>query len=279
MKKILSILLALAMVFSLSMLAACGSQPTEPADDGNDGDDTNVTAEYTTIQEGKLIMSTNAQFPPYEMVADGDGAYNGFEGIDVEIAAALAERLGLELVIDDMDFDSALVAVQQGKSDMVLAGLTYREDRDELMDFSTSYAKGVQVVIVPDGSDIETLDDLDGKMIGTQRGTTGFIYASDTPENGGYGEDHVLGYDNGALAVQALLNGQIDAVIIDNGPAQAYVADNPGLHILDADWVTEDYCLAVNEGNTALLKALNAELEAMIADGTIQGIIDKYITE
>ena len=214
------------------------------------------------------------------MVADGDGVYQGFEGIDVEIAVALANKLGLELVIDDMDFDSALIAVQQGKSDMVLAGLTYREDRDELMDFSTSYATGVQVVIVPDGSDIETLDDLaNDKMIGTQRGTTGYIYASDTPENDGYGEDHVLAYDNGALAVQALLNGQIDAVIIDNGPAQAYVAANPGLHILPAEWVVEDYCLAVNEGNTELLEALNSALEEMIDDGTVQSIIDKYITE
>ena len=179
-----------------------------------------------------------------------------------------------------MDFDSALIAVQQGKSDMVLAGLTYREDRDELMDFSTSYATGVQVVIVRDDSDITELDDLENnKMIGTQRGTTGFIYASDTPENGGYGEEHVLAYDNGAMAVKALLNGQIDAVIIDNGPAQAYVAANEGLRILPTEWVTEDYCLAVNEGNTELLKALNSALEELITDGTVKTIIDKYITE
>lgn len=254
--------LALALVLAVSCLAACGSKKTK------------------TIEAGKLIMSTNAQFPPYEMVADGEGAYKGFEGIDVEIAVALANKLGLELVIDDMDFDSALTAVQNNKSDMVLAGLTYREDRDEVMDFSTSYAKGVQVVIVPDGSDIESIDDLaNDKMIGTQRGTTGYIYASDTPENDGYGEDHVLAYDNGALAVQALLNGQIDAVIIDNGPAQAYVAANPGLHILEAEWVVEDYCLAVDEGNTELLEALNGALEELIADGTVQNIIDKYIVE
>ncbi|MCH5353922.1 MAG: amino acid ABC transporter substrate-binding protein [Acutalibacter sp.] len=269
MKKIFACLLAAALMLSLT---ACGGGSSEDA-------------KYNTVESGKLIMSTNAEFPPYEMQADGEGVYTGadsvkFEGIDVEIALALAEKLGLELVIDDMDFDAALIAVQQGKSDMVLAGLTYREDRDELMDFSTSYATGVQVVIVRDDSDITDLDDLENdKMIGTQRGTTGYIYASDTPENGGYGEDHVLAYDNGALAVQALLNGQIDAVIIDNAPAQAYVASNDGLHILPAEWVTEDYCLAVNEGNTELLDALNSALEKLINDGTVQIILDKYITE
>jgi len=161
---------------------------------------------------------------------------------------------------------------------MVLAGLTYREDRDEVMDFSTSYATGVQVVIVKEGSEV-TMDNLGDYMIGCQIGTTGYIYASDTPENGGYGEDHVLGYENGALAVQALMNGQIDAVIIDNGPAQAYVKANPGLTILEGEWVTEDYCLAVDQGNTALLEQLNAALEELIADGTVQSIVDKYITE
>lgn len=272
-KKFLALLSAAAMMTTLMVGCGGNSNSNEPSTDS--GDD----AGLPTIEAGKLIMSTNAQFPPYEMVADGEGVYDGFEGIDVEIAVELANRLGLELVIDDMDFDSSLIAVQQGKSDMVLAGLTYREDRDEVMDFSTSYATGVQVVIVAEDSDIQELDDLDGKMIGTQRGTTGYIYASDTPENGGYGEDHVLAYDNGALAVQDLLSGRIDAVIIDNGPAQAYVNANDGLRILPAEWVVEDYCLAVNEGNTVLLDALNAELEAMIEDGTVQAILDKYIAE
>ncbi len=297
MKKLLAMLLALAMILSQ---AACGgsgssaetqSEPTEapvetepevePEAEPEEEPETEPEAEaagYTTVEEGKLIMSTNAAFPPYEMVADGEGVYNGFEGIDVEIAVALADKLGLELVIDDMDFDSALVAVQNGKSDMVLAGLTYKEERDKVMDFSTSYATGQQVVIVPDGSDIETMDDLaNDKMIGVQRGTTGEMYAADTPENGGYGEDHVLAYDNGALAVQAMLNGQVDAVIIDNGPAQEYVKSNAGLHLLEGDWVLENYCLAVDEGNTGLLEALNSALEEMIADGTVQAIIDKYI--
>ena len=217
------------------------------------------------------------------MVADGEsGPYVGedgvsYEGIDVEIALALADKLGLELIIDDMDFDSALMAVQNNAADVVLAGLSYREDRDEVMDFTTKYATGVQVVIVKEGSDV-TMDNLgDGKLIGTQRGTTGYIYASDTPENGGYGEENVMAYDNGALAVQALLGGSIDAVIIDQGPAESYVAANEGLTILPGNWVEEDYCIAVDEGNTVLLDAVQAALDELQADGTVDEIVAKYI--
>ena len=234
--------------------------------------------EFTTIEEGKLIMSTNAQFPPYEMVADGEG-FNGtgFEGIDVEIASAIADKLGLELQIDDMEFDSALLAVQNNTADVMLAGLSYSEERDEVVDFTDSYATGVQVVIVKDGSDV-TMDNLGEKMIGTQRGTTGYIYASDTPENGGYGKDHVLAYDNGATAVQALMNGQIDAVIIDEAPAKEFVAANEGLTILPGNWVEEQYCAAVDEGNTALQNAINTALNELMDDGTVDEIIAKYIS-
>ena len=234
--------------------------------------------EFTTIEEGKLIMSTNAQFPPYEMVADGEG-FNGtgFEGIDVEIASAIADKLGLELQIDDMEFDSALLAVQNNTADVMLAGLSYSEEREEVVDFTDSYATGVQVVIVKEGSDV-TMDNLGEKMIGTQRGTTGYIYASDTPENGGYGEDHVLAYDNGATAVQALMNGQIDAVIIDEAPAKEFVAANEGLTILPGNWVEEQYCAAVDEGNTALQNAINTALNELMDDGTVDEIIAKYIS-
>ena len=234
--------------------------------------------EFTTIEEGKLIMSTNAQFPPYELVSDGEG-FNGtgFEGIDVEIASAIADKLGLELQIDDMEFDSALLAVQNNTADVMLAGLSYSEERDEVVDFTDSYATGVQVVIVKDGSDV-TMDNLGEKMIGTQRGTTGYIYASDTPENGGYGEDHVLAYDNGATAVQALMNGQIDAVIIDEAPAKEFVAANEGLTILPGNWVEEQYCAAVDEGNTALQNAINTALNELMDDGTVDEIIAKYIS-
>ena len=259
---------------SVAQDSSVASETSEEASTTETGD----YGEFTTIEEGKLIMSTNAQFPPYEMVADGEG-FNGtgFEGIDVEIASAIAEKLGLELQIDDMEFDSALLAVQNNTADVMLAGLSYSEERDEVVDFTDSYATGVQVVIVKDGSDV-TMDNLGEKMIGTQRGTTGYIYASDTPENGGYGEDHVLAYDNGATAVQALMNGQIDAVIIDEAPAKEFVAANEGLTILPGNWVEEQYCAAVDEGNTALQNAINTALNELMDDGTVDEIIAKYIS-
>ena len=282
---------ALAATMSLGLLTACGGGTTGTADTPAPETETPAaetpaeetpaaTGEFTTIEEGKLIMSTNATFPPYEMVADGEGVNgSGFEGIDVEIAYALADKLGLELVIDDMDFDAALMAVQNNSADMMLAGLSYSEERDEVVDFSDPYATGVQVVIVKEGSGV-TMDNLGEYMIGTQRGTTGFIYASDTPENGGYGEDHVIGYDSGVTAVQELINGTIDAVIIDQQPAEAYVAANPdaGLTILPGNWVEEDYCLAVDEGNTALLDALNTAMNELKSDGTLDAIVATYIT-
>ncbi len=258
MKKL--IVFALTAVMLLGLLAGCGN--SNPSDDSG----------LKTVESGKLIMSTNAAFPPYEMTTD-DG---GFAGIDVEIAQAIANKLGLELEIDDMDFDAALLAVQQGKSDIVMAGVSVTEKRLLVMDFSNSYATGVQVVIVKEGSDV-TMDNLGEMMIGTQRGTTGYLYASDTPENGGYGEDHVTAYDNGMTAVQALINGQVDCVIIDKAPALEYVASNPGLTILEGNWVEEQYAIGFAKGNTELKDAVNAALAELIADGTVQGIIDKYI--
>ena len=293
MKKLLSLLLAVGMCAVL--LTGCGNtasqgSTTPPADasasassssassadasaDASTSGESTDAGELNLVEDGKLIMSTNAQFPPYEMVA-GDGS---FEGIDVEVAQAIAEKLNLELVIDDMDFDAALLAVQNGRSDIVMAGVTVNEERSAVMDFSDSYANGVQVVIVPEDSEIASIDDLEGKQIGCQRGTTGYIYCSDTPENGGYGEENVTAYDDGATAVQALLNGQVDAVVIDNAPAQEYVNANPGLKILDTEFANEDYAIGVAKGNTALLDAINGALEELTADGTVQSIIDKYI--
>ena len=277
MKKIIAFSLVLVMV--LGLFAACGSTAENNTNNENAGTNENAGAnegtatEKLTLEEGKLIMSTNASFPPYEMTTD-DG---GFAGIDVEIAEAIAEKLGLELEILDMDFDAALLAVNEGKSDIVMAGVSVNEDRKLVMDFSDSYATGVQVVIVKEGSDV-TMDNLGEKMIGAQRGTTGYIYASDTPENGGYGEDHVVAYDNGASAVQALMNGQVDCVIIDNAPAKEYVKANPGLALLDGEWVTENYAIGCNKGNTKLVEAINKALAELIEDGTVQAIVDKYIT-
>ena len=283
MKKFLALVLTLAMALSIT---ACGGSDTteDTTTDTTDGAQTEETTgnavsteygDFTVVEAGKLHMSTNAAFPPYEMTTD-DG---GFEGIDVEVADAIAQKLGLELVVDDMGFDAALTAVQTGQSDIVMAGITVTEDRLEVMDFSDSYATGVQVVIVREDSPIHTIDDLaNAEMIGCQAATTGYIYASDTPENGGYGEDHVTAYENGALAVMALVNGQIDAVIIDNEPAKAFVEANEGLKILDTPWVEEEYAIGVAKGNTDLLDAINAVMEELKADGTFQSIVDKYIT-
>ena len=283
MKKFLALVLTLAMALSIT---ACGGSDTteDTTTDTTDGAQTEETTgnavsteygDFTVVEAGKLHVSTNAAFPPYEMTTD-DG---GFEGIDVEVADAIAQKLGLELVVDDMGFDAALTAVQTGQSDIAMAGITVTEDRLEVMDFSDSYATGVQVVIVREDSPIQTIDDLaNAEMIGCQAATTGYIYASDTPENGGYGEDHVTAYENGALAVMALVNGQIDAVIIDNEPAKAFVEANEGLKILDTPWVEEEYAIGVAKGNTALLDAINAVMEELKADGTFQSIVDKYIT-
>ena len=284
MKKLMTLVLALAMMLSL---AACGGTGNNTADNAgnttnnttnntanNAGDADTGDASFTTVEEGKLHMSTNAQFPPYEMTTD-DG---GFEGIDVEIAGAIAAKLGLELVVDDMAFNAALTAAQTGQSDMVMAGVTVNEDRLAVMDFSDTYATGVQVVIVKEDSPIQTIDDLaNAEMIGCQADTTGYIYCSYPPEEGGCGEDHVTAYDNGALAVMALVNGQVDAVVIDNAPAQEFVKANEGLKILDTEFAVEDYAIGFAKGNTALKDAVNAALKELIDDGTVQSIIDKYI--
>ena len=282
MKKFLSMVLALALALSL---AACGgtgnngsnttgnggnantSAGTNTSADADTGDDAGE-AGFTTVEEGKLIMSTNAAFPPYEMTTD-DG---GFEGIDVEIAQAIAEKLGLELQIDDMDFTAALEAVQAGMSDMAMAGITVNEERLAVMDFSDTYATGVQVVIVKEGSDV-TLDNLGEQLIGVQNGTTGWQFCSDD-----FGDDHVAAFDNGITAVQALVNDQVDCVVIDQGPAEVFVSENPGLTILETEYAIEDYAIGVNKGNTALLDAINGALAELQEDGTIQSIIDKYIS-
>ena len=274
MKKITALMLSSAMMLSL---AACGgSASTETVSSEAASSEAVSTEEaasadaaaVTTVNAGKLTMSTNAAFPPYEMTTDtGD-----FEGIDIEVAGAIAKKLGLELQVDDMDFDAALLAAQNGKSDMVMAGVTVTDERLKVMDFSDTYAEGIQSIIVPEGSDIATADDLSGKAIGTQRGTTGYLYCTDD-----FGEENVIAYDDGLTAVQALNNGQVDAVVIDNAPAQEFVAANPGLKILDTSYAEEDYAIGMAKGSS-LEDAVNAALKELKADGTLQSIVDKYIT-
>ena len=282
-KKIVSVMLCAAM--ATTVLAGCGSSNTastdaaaeetteEAADDTAEAEDAEATedaadaAEVTTVEPGILTMGTNAAFPPYEY-KDGDDIV----GIDAEIAQALADKLGLQLEIVDMDFSSLITSIQSGKIDMSLAGMTVTEERKQNVDFTDSYATGVQFIIVKDGSDIASVDDLEGKLIGVQEGTTGHLYCSDD-----YGEENVIAYTNGATAVQALLQDKVDCVVIDQQPAEAFVEANEGLKILDTEYVTEDYAAAVSKDNPALTAALNTALQELKDDGTIQGILDKYI--
>lgn len=275
MKKALSLMTAAALVLSL---AACGSTASSEAASSDaasseaassEAASETETAELSTVEPGKLIMSTNAAFPPYEMTTDS----GEFEGIDIETAQAIADKLGLELQIDDMDFDAALLAVQQGKADMVMAGVTVTDERQNVMDFTDSYATGIQSIIVKEDSDIASVDDLAGKKIGTQRGTTGYLYCSDD-----FGDENVVAYDNGLTAVQMLNNGQVDCVVIDNAPAKEFIAANPGLKLLDTAYVEESYAIGIGKGNTELKDAINTALEELKADGTLQAIVDKYIT-
>ena len=274
MKKISrrSFLAAAAVSVAALAMTACGGSASSAASSvassaASSEAASSAAAELTTVEAGKLTMATNAAFPPYEMTTDA----GEFEGIDVDTAKAIAEKLGLELQIDDMDFDAALLSVQQGKADIVMAGVTVTDERKAVMDFSDSYATGIQSIIVPEGSDIASPDDLAGKKIGTQRGTTGYIYCSDD-----FGDSNVVAYDNGLTAVQALNNGQVDAVVIDNAPAQEFVAANPGLKVLDTSYAEEDYAIGMAKGS-ALEDAVNKALEELKADGTLQSIVDKYI--
>ncbi|MBQ9388047.1 MAG: amino acid ABC transporter substrate-binding protein [Lachnospiraceae bacterium] len=275
MKKLIAIIMSALMILSL---AACGeetettvapeSTEAQSQEPDTGAPESQEAAEFTTVQPGKLIMATNASFPPYEYTDDGDNII----GIDPEIAALIAQELGLELEIQDMEFGSIITAVQTGKVDIGLAGMTVTEDRLQNVNFSSSYAKGVQVVIVPEGSEIKSIDDLTGKKIGVQESTTGHIYCEDD-----FGADNVVAFPNGTQAVQALVSGKVDCVVIDNNPAKAFVEANEGLTILDSAYADEDYAAAISKDNEALLAAFNAVLDAKIADGTIQGIIDKYI--
>ena len=276
MKRILAFVPLAVMCFSMFVMTSCGY-------DGYDMD------------SEELVMATNAEFPPYEY-KEGEN----FKGIDIEIAQELAKRMGKKLVIKDVKFDAALLGVSEGKYDMVLAGLTVTEDRKKSMSFSESYAKGVQVMIVKDGSSITSIDDLfnydeNGDpvslkntdiKIGVQTNTTGDIYSSsdvtgwgfnDINEDGSTKTDRVKRFDNGAIAVEALKNGQVDIVIIDEEPAKSYVAANTGIKILDSKYAEEDYAIAVHKKSTELLKEIDKHLADMKADGTLAAIVAKYI--
>ena len=285
MKKLIKIL-AIVMVaaMTLALFAGCGEKPAPATDTTTaapENGETAAPAAKMTATDGVLVMATNASFPPYEFVGD-DGA---FAGIDVEIAGLIAEKLGLKLEIQDVEFGSIIGGVQSGKFDMGMAGMTVTDERLQSVNFSTTYATGVQSIIVKEDSEITKFDDFfneDGSvkdiMIGVQQDTTGDIYCSDDAPDG-VGADHVTQFKTGNDAVQALVSGKVDAVIIDNQPAKSYVAANEGLKILDTAYTEENYAICVAKTNTALLDAINGALAQLAAEGKIDEIIAKYIAE
>ena len=289
-KKILSAVLAAAMT---AMLAACGGSsasttaaPAETKAAETKAEETKAeetkaeetkaeeskaeeapAAELETVQKGKLVMVTNAEFPPYEFHDQ-----NAIVGIDVEIAGAIAEQLGLELEIEDIAFDSIIPEIVSGKADIGAAGMTVTEDRKQNVDFSDTYAHATQVIIVKEDSEIKGVADLEGKIMGVQQGTTGDIYVS-----GDYGDAAVERYAKGMEAVQALAQGKVDAVVIDGEPAKQYIKEVEGLKIIDESYTDEDYAIAIKKGNTAMVEAVNAALAELKSEGKLDEIVAKYI--
>ncbi len=230
-----------------------------------------ITVPESIKSAGKIIMATNANFPPYEFI-DDDGNY---AGIDVEIMQAIADLWEVDLEIDNMEFAAILSSIQTGKADVGIAGMTVTEERLESVNFSHTYAKAKQVIIVKEDSEINGVDDLKGKKVGVQLGTTGAIYAADDKDEGNIGE--VEQYNNGVDAVLALTQDKIDAVIIDNEPAKVFVEQNEGIKIIDEEYTDEDYAIAIAKDNTELRDAINEALEILDENGTLQEIIEKYI--
>ena len=249
--KLTSIILCLALC--AACLAGCGgSKPAAPA------------------AEAKVLkVATNVAFPPYEFYENEQAV-----GIDVEIIQAICDKLGYTMELSDMEFGSIITAVASGKIDVGFGAITITEERAKSVHFTTSYSTGIQSIIVTEDSPITGVDDLkaDGIKIGVQQDTTGDIYAT-----GDFGEDHIARFNKGADAVQALLTGKCDAVIIDNSPAETFVSQNEGLKILPTVYAEEAYGFELSYDNEPLYNEVNGALEALLADGTVQAIVDKYI--
>ena len=249
MKKLTALVLALVMALSLVSFAAAEG--------------------ITTVEAGKLTISTSPDFPPFEYTDDNDNII----GIEPDLMTLICEKLGLELVIDAMDFDSALLAAQQGKSDAVVSGVTVTEDRKMVFDFTDTYISITQAIVSKEAANV-TMDTLKDQTIGVQRGTTGHIYAEDD-----YGEDSVLAYDTYTTVFQALMNDQVSCILMDDAVAKAYIANNPGLVMNASTYEPENFAFGVSKGNTALVDAINAALAELKEDGTVQKIIDQYMVD
>lgn len=280
--------LALAACMTAALTACGGSAPAETTAAVTEAETTGAAAETTKAEEssaaadaaaettaaaeskaagGTLIMATNAEFPPYEFHDGGE-----IVGIDVEIAKAIATQMGMDFEVEDIAFDSIIPEVTSGKADFGAAGMTVTDERKQSVDFSDSYATATQMVIVKSDSDIASKDDLEGKTIGVQLGTTGDIYVEDVKDA------TIERYNKGFEAVQALSQGKVDAVVIDGEPAKVFVAQNEGLKLLDEAFTTEEYAICVKKGNTELLTGINEAIAKLKESGELQKIVDKYIT-
>lgn len=258
MKKIVSLLMITAL--TVGMLTACGNK----ANNTKNG----------TAKEGVLVVATSADFPPYEFVEN-----NEYAGIDIEIAKAIGEKLGLKVQIEDMKFDTIIGAVASGKADVGMSGISVTEERKESVNFSDAYTTAVQAIVVKDDSKITTAEDLFAEgaknKVGVQTGTTGDIYCSDDIEAEGLGT--VERYNAGSDAIESLKAGKIDCVVIDSEPAKAFVAENEGLKVLDTAYADEDYSIALKKGNDKLTDKVNQALKELKNEGKLQEIVDKYI--
>lgn len=272
--KIAAFALALVLVFT-----ACGG-PQEEAQDtqgqesetvenaDNDENETENDGEKLTIEDGVLKVGTSADFAPFEYVENGE-----ITGIDVDIIKAVGEKMGLDVQVQDMNFKAILASLGSGKIDAGVAAISVTEERKQSVDFSDPYAQTILKIMVAKDSDIKGPEDLEGKKIGAQLGTTGEAYAKDD-----FGEENVQSFDKYYAAVQALANGKVDAVIMDAAPAKNY-ADASDLKLLDTAYAEEEYSIAFTKGNKALVDAANKALKELKEDGTIDSILEKYIHE
>lgn len=271
--------LVLAMAMMMSMLTACGSDAgaaTNAADTANNdaSDTSNDNASDTgATQGGTLTFGTNAEFPPFEFVTS-NGVIDQYDGIDMAIAKQIADENGMTATVENMEFDSLLIALQNGQIDAVIAGMTVTEERLEAVDFSTPYYTATQVMIVKEDSDIASAADMADKKICVVQGYTGQICV----EEMGYPFE---AFKKGTEAVMELVNGKCDVVVIDSATAQKYVSDNEGLKIVEdaSAFESEEYAIAVQKGNTELLDMINKAITAKLADGTISELSAKYIDE
>ena len=266
-KRVMALTMAALMAASLTACGGSAKDTTAAAKEESTAAES-TAAESKETAGGKLVMATNAEFPPYEYY-DGDKIV----GIDVDIAQAIADELGMTLEIEDVAFDSIIPEIVSGKADMALAGMTVTEDRKASVDFSDTYATASQMIIVKEDSKIAGPDDLKGVTVGVQLGTTGDIYVSDLEADG----TTVERYNKGFEAVQALSQGKIDAVVIDGEPAKTFVSESEGLKILDEAFTVEEYAIAVKKGNSELLDKINTALESLKDNGTLDEIVAKYI--